>query len=52
MADLRRRRDVGVRTLTLPSSMILLDAGTNWVLVRTTDDLDIQGLAVYSLVAG
>lgn len=40
------------KTLYLPKSRYVLDAGTDWVLVRITDSLGVQRLAVYELVEG
>lgn len=38
------------KTLYLPRSRYVLDAGTDWVLVRITGSLGVQRLAVYELV--
>ena len=38
------------RTLVLPARTDLLDIGPDWALVRTRDELDIQRVAVHSLV--
>ena len=39
-----------VRTLVLPPRTYLLDIGPDWALVRTRDDLDVQRVAVHTLV--
>lgn len=38
-------------TLSMPVRMFLLDAGADWVLVRETDDLGVQQIARYELLA-
>ena len=39
-----------VRSLVLPPRTVLLDIGPDWALVRKRDDLDIQRVAVHTLV--
>ena len=39
-----------IRTLVLPPRTYLLDIGADWALVRTRDDLDVQRVAVHTLV--
>lgn len=41
-----------VRTLALPTRTSLLDIGSDWALVRTVDELDVQRVEVRGLVEG
>lgn len=38
-------------TLSMPTRMVVLDAGADWVLVRESDDMGVQRIAKYGLVA-
>lgn len=39
------------RTLSMPARMVVLDAGDAWVLVQETDEVGVQRIAQYGLVA-
>ena len=39
-----------MRTLTVPPGIVLLDIGADWVLVTYRDDMDVERVALYSLV--
>lgn len=40
-----------LRTVDLPARMVLQDAGNDWVLVRTTDELGVERIELHALVA-
>lgn len=40
-----------VRTVDLPSRMVVEDAGADWILARTTDELGVERIELYALVA-
>lgn len=40
-----------LRTVELPVRMVLQDAGADWILARTTDELDVERIELYALVA-
>ena len=39
-----------MRTLTVPPGIVLLDIGADWVLVTYRDEMDVERVALYSLV--
>lgn len=40
-----------LRTVDLPARMVLQDAGADWVLARTTDELGVERIELHALVA-